>query len=717
MNTKILDALNPEQIQAVIATEGHIRVIAGAGSGKTKALTNRFAYLVETLGISPSNILCVTFTNKAAAEMKRRIRGMIGDVDLGMITTFHGFAVQLLREDCHIVQYPSRFIVLDEEDVESIIRDCFERLHITTRQMTVQYIRDHIAFLKSTYNRDEYIKLLSDPQLEQLKRYRDTETDIKKKVFYEYLMAQRKSFGFDFDDLIIFALHILSVDEQSRNKWQQRIEYMMIDEFQDVDGEEYALANILSGYHKNLFVVGDPDQTIYSWRGADVNFILDFDKRYTGCKTIIMNRNYRSLSSIITASNALIKKNKNRIDKSLIPVRAGSGQAVYYHAKTQAEEAEWITNRIKALHNEGAELSNIAILYRAHHVSRNIEEAFVRNKIPYVLYSGIEFYRRKEIKDVLAYLRLICTGDDLSFLRTVNEPKRGIGRKRIEYLKQYSESNECSLLDALKHNIGNSLFTGTQALDFIDFVKKYSLEYTHMALTDLITAVLNDSGYESFLRKAGDEERLDNLAELKQSIFEFELTAGEATTLIDYLEHVALFTNLDKNERPDTVKLMTVHTAKGLEFPYVFICALNEGIFPSKKTNTREKLEEERRLAYVAFTRARDKLFLTESAGYNFDGAFRYPSRFIFNAEKENLEYASQLPPELCDEAIKYIMNAETKLEPRTSLFNTDDLVLHPVFGKGRIKEVDAINSCYKIEFETLQTLRSIYFNADLKRA
>ncbi len=391
MVDSILEGLNPAQRAAVEATEGQIRVVAGAGSGKTKTLTRRYLYLVEALGISTASILCVTFTNKAAAEMKKRIRRTLPDRDLGYITTFHGFCVNLLKEDCHVAQYPSTFIILDEEDKAAILKTVFEDLHITSREMTVKEAIDYIGWRKGGRG---YVKTLIDMDLERLKKLEDTASTLKDKVLYRYFYEQRKCYGLDFDDIIYFALYVLKQDQNVREKWQRRMEYVMVDEFQDIDKDLYELAEILSGHHKNLFVVGDPDQTIYTWRGADVNFILEFESKHPGAQTILLDTNYRSTPPILSASNALIAHNRQRMEKKLIPFRDGVRKPLYFHAKTQQAEAGWMAAEVKRLAAQGTPLNRIAVLYRAHHVSRAIEEAFIREKIPYVLYSGVEFYKR-----------------------------------------------------------------------------------------------------------------------------------------------------------------------------------------------------------------------------------------------------------------------------------------------------------------------------------
>ncbi len=705
-----LQELNSEQMEAAITTEGFIRVVAGAGSGKTKTLTARYMYLVEQLGISTANILCVTFTNKAAVEMKKRIRRRLPDQDLGRITTFHGFGVSLLKEDCHVVQYPSTFIVLDEEDKEAMLRTIFSDLGITSRDMTIKEAVDHIGWRKGGRG---YVRTLIGDS-EKLRQLSDAATTLKDKVMYRYFYEQRKCYGLDFDDLIYFVLYILQQDKQTREKWQKTLEYIMVDEFQDIDKDQYELADILSGYHKNLFVVGDPDQTIYTWRGADVKFILEFDSRHENVKTIYLNTNYRSVPQILQASNALIDKNRDRLKKQLTAIRENSRKPLYYHAKTGQLEADWLTANMRALHDGGVPYSTMGVLYRAHYVSRTVEESMIRNKIPYVLYSGVEFYKRKEIKDILCYLRMVYSVDDISFLRTVNEPRRGVGRTRITALKEYAEINRCSLYEALLSNLETDLFRRCRAKEYVRLIEKYRAIFDGMDLTDLLAGILNESGYEDMLRTSGEEERLDNLAELKQAIYDFERKAGEEVTLGNYLDHAALFTNMDQTEKAQAVKLMTIHAAKGLEFPVVFLCGLSEGIFPGKRANTREKLEEERRLCYVAFTRAKDRLFLSDAAGSNYDGSFRYPSRFLFNAEKENVEYVQPLDPDLEERALEQIRRTEPtqdRIQQPGELLGKR--VLHPVFGEGSIIGCPRGQEGVIIQFDTMITPRT--FSAAVK--
>jgi DNA helicase-2/ATP-dependent DNA helicase PcrA len=709
----LLDGLNEEQKQAVTTTEGYIRVIAGAGSGKTRALTNRFAYLVNELGISTSNILCVTFTNKAANEMKRRIRNMIGDNDTGYISTFHGFCVQVLKEEIHVLNYPKNFIIIDTEDVNSILHTIFEDMGLNSKNFTFPTLIDMITARKS---REPYLNDILNTDNEELKSKFRNARNQEDAIYYRYLYEQKKCYALDFDDLINFVLYIYEKQEDIRQKWQSRLEYIMVDEFQDVNVRQYKLAQILSGYHHNLFIVGDPDQTIYSWRGARVEYILNFDMDYPTAQTIIMDKNYRSTQGIVNASNSLITKNKKRIEKNLIPMKQVDIPVIYSHSKTTLLEAEWIANQIGTLLESGRSLRDIAILYRAHFISRSFEEVFIKQNIKYTIYSGIEFYKRKEIKDVLCYLRMISNADDISFLRIVNLPKRNIGERRIAFLKEYADKNNCTLYQALQSNIEEDILAKTQAKAFIALVEKYKEIYEEMKLSELLTGVLNTSGYEALLRTNGEQERLDNLAELKQSIFEYERDAGEECALSDYLDRISLYTNLDQKESADAVQMMTIHNAKGLEFPYVFVCGLNEGIFPSKHVDTAEKMEEERRLAYVAYTRAGNALFLSDAEGVNYDGSYRYPSRFIFNVEKAFLNYTVELEERLIGDANFYIEQNEMKLQGNNERFQVEDIIRHSVFGIGKIVDINEEISSYVIQFDNMETTRSISFKIRLER-
>ena len=712
----ILFGLNDEQRDAVTSTEGFVRVMAGAGSGKTRALAHRFAYLVNEVGILPANILCVTFTNKAANEMRRRIRSLTGDNDTGFISTFHGFCVAVLQEDGYFVQYPKSFLVLDNSDIDSMLKIIYEERGLTLRDMTFSNAREMIEIEKCK-NRPQYYLDVIAMDTDALKKKYDEAVSAKDVIFYGYLYQQKKCFGLDYNDLIKFTLYIFSISDEIRLKWQQRLEYIMIDEFQDIDGLQYELMQALCAYHKNLFIVGDPDQTIYSWRGANVKHILDFDKNFPKVKTIMMMKNYRSTPEIIAAANSLIDKNTVRMKKQLIPTLPKGERVVYSHAKTTKEEANSIAERIKKLSKAGVPYGDITILYRAHYIARTIEEGLMRAEIPYTVYSGVQFFDRMEIKDALSYLRLIAYRDDLSFMRIVNTPKRNIGEKRMRFLKEYAAANGCLLYDALVKSIDEPMFANTQARRFVKLIERFSSICHTMPASELLSAVLNESGYEEALRTEGAQDRLDNLAELKQAVYEYETGCGEESRLEDFLSHVALLTNADAAAAPNAVKLMTVHTAKGLEFPYVFICGLDEGMFPSKRTSSFEALEEERRLAFVAMTRAEKGLYLSDAEGRGLDGSFRYPSRFVFDIDRQLMDYSTELDPALKAEAQRYISSAHNRLKGLSGQqrLNVGDRVRHDIMGNGVIEDIDEERMAYVVKFDELPTTRKINFNANLK--
>ncbi len=711
----ILKDLNEEQLAAVETIDGCVRVIAGAGSGKTRALAHRFAFLVNEVGVMPSNIMCVTFTNKAANEMKKRIRRLIGDNDCGYVCTFHGFCVALLKEDGHYIHYPQSFVILDSEDTDAVLKDIYEENGFTLRDAPIARIKDHIGYCKCRKYPDYYKYLIESDMNKALERYK-TELDTSDKIFWAFVYYQRRLLAIDYDDLINLSLFILSDNNEIRLKWQKRLEYIMVDEFQDIDVQQYSLVRILSAYHNNLFVVGDPDQTIYTWRGANIRFINDFDKEFKDTKTIILNKNYRSSTDILDVSNSLIKNNVERIPKELVSVKGRDIPVEYNHAKTSELEAKWIADTIKELVKNGAQYSDIAILYRAHYLTRPIEEVFIKDKIVYTLYSGIQFYARKEIKDVLSYLRLAVYKDDLSFKRIVNVPKRNIGKAKMQIITKYALQNNCTLYSALVDLAESDVFKGSKAKEFVELIEKYSTEYRELSLIDFIARLLNDSGYEEYLRTEGEQDRLDNLAELKKSINDFEFTYGEELTAEDYLQSIALYTNADVKQNANSVKMMTIHTAKGLEFPYVFVAGMSEGIFPSKKTKDRAGMEEERRLAYVAFTRAEKGLYITDAEGYNIDGGFRYPSRFIFNIEKKCLKYINELDPALVGEANAFISQSERELDfDKNNLpFKAGDRIVHRIMGAGIILDVLLDENVYLIKFDKLTAEKRINIKVPL---
>ena len=712
MADEILSGLNEAQREAVLATEGAVRVIAGAGSGKTRVISRRFAYLVKELGILPRHILCATFTNKAAGVMRARIRRLIGDDDTGYISTFHGFCVSVLKEDSHAVSYPKSFLVADNSDIDAMLARVYEERGLTLRHRTFGDARDMIE-IEKTFRRPGYYRDLIAMPLEALREKYMAATETDDIIFLGYLWQEKKCFALDYNDLIVFTLHIFEEHEAIRRKWQERLEYIMVDEFQDIDELQYRLLRVLAGHHGNLFVVGDPDQTIYSWRGASGRFLLDFDREFKGAKSVFMMENYRSTPEILAAVNSLIAKNTARIEKDLLPTRESGGRPLCRHAADAREEARWIAGRIAAHAAGGGKYADIAVLYRAHYVTRALEEALIDAKIPYVLFSGTPFFARREIKDALSYLRMVIYRDDLSFRRVANLPKRNLGLRRMAYLEEYAMRERCTLYEALRQSLEEPLFKRTKAKEFAELVEGFAAA-ADTSVSETLAAILDASGYERMLRTEGSQERLDNLAELKAAVREYEETCGEEASAADFLSHVALFTNIDAATDRDRVRLMTVHAAKGLEFPVVFLMAMNEGILPSKKTKTRAAMEEERRLAFVAMTRARDALFLSDAAGLHNDGAVRFPSRFLLDIDRACLDFEPKLDDGFIEEARAEIAAKDARLTdaPGPALA-PGQRVRHAAFGEGTVVAVE--NGAVKVQFDAVKTQRALSAGAKLE--
>lgn len=703
-----LDSLNQSQSDAVECTEGPVRVIAGAGSGKTRALTARYCYLADLLGVDPSAILCLTFTNKAAAEMKNRIRGMVGDFDTGYVCTFHSFCARMLKEDIHVLNYPANFTVIDEDDRNTLLLKVYEDMQLTLKE---QPLKKSVSYIESRKAKGEYLAFVCELNNEELLSRSLRNADRDEEVFLRFLYEQKKNYALDFDDLIIFAEHILSNFPPILAKWQERLQYVMVDEFQDVSPRQYRIARMLAGRHGNLFIVGDPDQTIYSWRGADVRLILDFDKEYPDARTILLDRNYRSTPQILAVSNSLISHNSNRYPKRLVAEGAPGPRPVFNHATDDKEEARWIASTILNLAKEGYAPRDIAILYRAHHLSRLIEDEFIKRGIPYKIYSGTAFYARQEVKDVTCYLRMLTIADDMAFTRTINNPSRRIGKKKMQFLRSEAERTGASLFDTLRDNIDNPIFARTGARAYLRTIDALRPLVGKISLGDLMQRMLDMSGYEEMLRNLSEWERLDNLAELKRAIEE----AGhdDDASLEDFLARVALLSNMDRRDVAEPeggrVKMMTIHSAKGMEFPTVFVCGLFEGNMPSKRSANPDDIEEERRLAYVAVTRAEKRLFLSDSEGFGHDNTAKTPSRFVYEMRPDQMDFVRPLPPERRQAPPLYTPQNQGS-------FADGDFVEHPVFGRGVVMSVDLQGQKYIIQFERFDTARSMRFGAPLDK-
>ena len=703
----LLENLNEKQREAVLETEGYVRVIAGAGSGKTKLLVSRYAYLVQDYGIDSFNILCVTFTNKAAGEMKRRIRALIGDeYDISLICTYHGFCNRLLRENPEKLFLNKQFQILDSQQQRAILGEIYQKFELKLDYASFESILRQIGYAKKD---GAYVAKLCNPQPCQILNEIRNQDD---RIIEAFLQRQKATYSLDFHDLIAFAIHLLETDAGVREKWQNRLNYIMVDEFQDSSAVEMRLVDILSDQYQNVMIVGDPDQNIYEWRGSDVKLLVDFDKSHEPTRTIILNQNYRSTPQILKCANTLIEKNRLRLKKDLFTKNAAGAPVVHYHSKNDFEEMDHVIENIKKLYAGGAfRYSDFAIIYRSGFLSRVVEKKMVEKNIPYEIFGGVRFYQRMEILDILAYLKLIAYDDDTCFRRIVNTPRRRFGRAKMNYLEGLKESDN-SLFATLSAHLEAKEFQNSGAEDFVRFVDSVRKSYRDKRISDIVNEVTRDSGYEAYIRELGDEERLDNLAEFKRIANEFEREFGENLNLEEFLQQIALQAGEDGGDQKDTVKLMTIHASKGLEFPVVFILGFTEGVFPSAKTIGERKnlgLEEERRLCYVAITRAEQYLFLMESEGTSQNGTQKLVSRFIEEIGEENYVRIGQISEDLKHESRNYAakLNREIQLEEEDTR-EVGDVVEHHIFGRGVIEEIDAKRASYQIRFDKLAQPRSI---------
>lgn len=684
----ILQGLNKPQQEAVVSTEGRIRVIAGAGSGKTRVLTQRYIYLVEMLGINPANILCMTFTNKAAQEMRNRITAEVNFHSVNdFICTIHSFCLKILRKDIYRIGFPKTFAILDEEDQKAIARDVFDDFNVTRQQSTLdKFVKGMTAY--KAEHKTSYIQQYMLP---------GTHYNPQSDKVLDYLNRQVQLMALDFNDIIHFAVYLLRTYEEVRTYWQNQLNYVMMDETQDCNENDWLLMTTLTEKSGNLFVVGDPDQAIYEWRGAVPKLFIDF----VPDKDIVLNENYRSTPNILGVANSIIHHNSNRIEKRLFTHNQEGPKIIHFHGKTEKAESQWVADRIAQLIDSGAHLSDFAILYRSSYLSREVEQALVKKGFPYSIWGSIRFFERKEIKDAIAYLRLIETGDDLSFLRIINVPSRKAGKVFLSKLKDCAKKKGASLYNTLKENKDDKAFQKRTVLSFIDLIEDCRQKKNEMKISDLLEYVLRKSGLMELVRKDGDEDRLENLAELQLSVKVYEKeNRNEEISLATYLQEVALYTNEDADSKKNTIKLMTIHQAKGLEFPYVFVVGLSEGIFPNARTIRERKKkgeEEERRLMYVAVTRAEKALFLTESEGYNSSTQTdKYPSRFLLEIRKNFVVLEGKMDNSLLKGTREMISQEKIVKDelPEDYPFHEGDAVRHKIFGSGIVLKINPDHSC-----------------------
>ena len=626
--------LNANQREAVLDDSKYLRIVAGAGSGKTRVLTMRIVHLIEEENVYPNKILAITFTNKAANEMKERIRQMLqNEVTQPWISTIHSLCVRILREDITCMGWPKNFTVLDADDQKTILKEAYKQIQIDANTYPFGSMLDYISNNKGA-------EISVDRAFELAGDFSGDKT--KAEVYKYYVKRQNDMYALDFDDLILWVVRMFKTYSEVLTKWQNRFSYIHVDEFQDIDKIQYKLIKQLTGPFNHLYVVGDPDQTIYSWRGADVNIIMNFEKDFKGVKTIMLNENYRSTSCILNGANSVIRNNKNRLDKELFTSRTSNEKITHYASASDEYEAAYVANKISELHREGKAYKDIAVLYRSNYLSRSIEKALLDQRIPYIIYGGLRFYDRQEVKDALCYLRLVVIGDDLALQRVINKPKRGIGNKTMELIADTARNEHKTMLEVLETE---NIFSGKAKVTLNDFVNKVNrwkkmAESKKIETFALFETILDESGYKAMLEEDHETDRLENLKELIDDIKEFTENYPDSS-LDEYLQQVSLYGDREETMSGDYIQLMTVHAAKGLEFDTVFVTDMNDGIFPNERAMNEGSrgVEEERRLAYVAFTRAKNKLYLTEAGGFSFIlQRARQTSRFIKEIDDEYIE-------------------------------------------------------------------------------
>ena len=629
------ETLNENQKEAVLSEHKYLRIVAGAGSGKTRVLTMRIAHLIQDKDVWPSKILAITFTNKAANEMKERIRKMLEEeTSQPWISTIHSLCVRILREDILAMGWPRNFTVLDAEDQKSILREAYKEFKVDAQTYSFGSLLDYISNNKTADISADRAYVLAGSF---------SGDKIKAQIYEYYLKRQNDLYALDFDDLILFTVRMFRKYSEILAKWQRRFAYIHVDEFQDIDKTQYELIRQLTGTENSLYVVGDPDQTIYTWRGADVNIILNFTRDFPDAHTIMLNRNYRSTSAILNGANSVIRNNRHRLEKDLFSSRDSDEKITHYASAGDEYEAAWIAGTIKELHAKGKPYSDIAILYRSNYLSRTLEKAFLDERIPYVIYGGVRFYERQEIKDALCYLRMVTSADDLAFRRVINRPKRGLGNKSIDTIEQAARLSGKTMYETLKDGPVLSGKAQKTLDSFVSMVEAWRSRASKPGtpIFQLFEQILDESGLRKSYEDNQELDRVENLKELIDDVREFSEDYPEST-LDEYLQLVSLYGDRDETMSSEFVQMMTVHAAKGLEFDTVFVTDMNDGIFPNERAmnDGPRGVEEERRLAYVAFTRAKNKLYITEAGGFSYIlQKVRTPSRFIDEISPDCIEH------------------------------------------------------------------------------
>lgn len=734
----MLDKLNERQKEAVLATEGPVLVLAGAGSGKTTVLVNRIAYMISEKHIRPWNILAITFTNKAAREMKDRIERLLGDTAKDMwIGTFHSVCVRILRSCIDLLGYSRDFVIYDTADTKTVMKECLRELDIDEKSFPVRNVLSIISNAKND--------LMDAATFENVYKS-DYRMSIIAKIYYRYQTKLRKNNAVDFDDIILNTVKILSENPDVLSKYQDKFQYILVDEYQDTNNSQYLLINLLAQANRNLCVVGDDDQSIYKFRGANIGNILNFEDDYSDVQKITLDQNYRSTQNILDAANSVISNNKGRMGKSLWTSNGDGNKVFVYTGTNEYDEARYIARQIKKHFDEQGSFSDCAILYRTNAQSRVIEEMLMRESVPYKVLSGLRFYDRKEIKDIIAYLRVVYNpNDDVSLARIINEPKRKIGNATLEKARNIAREKETSLYDVISHADDYPEFKTAikKLLSFSEIIQSLIKLKDTVTIEELTGRILNDTGYMPALVMEDTTEsktRIENLGEFISVITEFEKNEETGNTLGEFLENISLVSDIDGyDENEDSAVLMTIHSAKGLEFPIVFLSGLEEGLFPGMRSmESDDDIEEERRLCYVAITRAKEQLYITKTISRTIHGKTMptTASRFFREIPVEYLEDKTTLQPKVAkvmqDLGVRnasapkkevYMtkgFGSSVKSSGSTdySKFKAGDAVEHRTFGRGEIlKATPCGNDCIlEIQFESIGFKRLMAAFAKVKK-
>lgn len=687
-----LDTLNDRQKEAVLYNEGPLLIIAGAGAGKTKTLTTKIAYLIEEMGALPSNILAITFTNKAAKEMKDRIIRLIGSIGYQIQTsTFHSFGLKLLKENYERLGFDKNFVIMDSDDSLTIVKKILKDMDLDPKIYNPRAIRNKISSCKNELiSPKAYSRYTVSPYEE-----------IVCKVYEKYQEKLMKNNAVDFDDLLILPIKLFEENKDILEKYQEQFKYILIDEYQDTNEAQYKLTKMLSEKYRLITCVGDDSQSIYSFRGANYKNILNFEKDYKDAKTILLEQNYRSTSYILNAANDVIKNNKMKKEKNLWTSRGEGNKVKYYRALSESDEAYYVVKGIKQAISNGDNYDDIAVLYRTNAQSRNLEEAMLKENIPYRVVGSFYFYSRKEIKDLLAYLRLIHNEkDNISLLRVINTPKRGIGLKTIENLTKKADEENISIYEAI---------TSGKELEFKKIIEKLKEVSENVTLTELIDKILTGTGIKEELEKEEDltsEVRLENLEEFKSITKSFEEREG-LISLEDFLLEISLVSDAEEyKDDTNRVSLMTVHSVKGLEYKDVFIVGMEEGIFPHMNSLMESsEIEEERRLAYVAITRAKDNLTIINARRRTLFGREQVnpPSRFISEISTDLLDIVNK------KEEITPKLDVNIVLREEAVDYKLGDNVYHETFGAGKVVEVT--NTLISVAFKHPHGIKKLMKN------